>query len=42
MFEIMDANQESLNVAHAEKQELEALWMQAKTELRNTKRVSTE
>ena len=39
MFEIMDANQEALNIAHSEKQELESLWMQAKDELKHTKKV---
>lgn len=39
MFEVMDANQEALNIAHADKEELENLWMQAKDELRLTKQV---
>lgn len=40
MFELMDANQEALDLAHKERLELENLWKQEKDKLRITQRVS--
>ena len=40
MFELMDANQDALDIAHREKDELENLWKQEKDKLRTAQRVS--